>query len=39
MSCNLDLNKQGQKVTFSIKLKKLSHPKIFFNKVPAVCAN
>ena len=38
MSCNLDLKKQGQEVTFSMKLKKLSHPKIFFNDLPVVCA-
>ena len=39
MSFNPDLNKQGQEVTFSRKLKKSSHPKILFNNPPVFCAN
>ena len=39
MSFNPDLNKQAQEVIFSRKLKKSSHPKIFFNNAPVFCAN
>ena len=39
MSFNPDLNKQAQEVIFSRKLNKSSHPKIFFNNAPVVCAN
>ena len=38
MPFNPDLNKQTQEVTYSMKLKKSSHPKILFNNVPVVCA-
>ena len=39
MSFNPDLNKKAQKVVFSGKLNKSSHPKIFFNNVPVVHAS
>ena len=39
MSFNPDLNKQAQRVIFSWKLNKPSHPKIFFNNAPVFCAN
>ena len=39
MSFNADLNKQTQKVIFSRKLNKSSHPKIVFDSAPVVCAN
>ena len=39
MSFNPDLNKQAQEVIFSRKLKKSSHPNIFFNNAPVFCAN
>ena len=39
MSFNPDLNKQAQRVIFSWKLNKSSHPKIFFNNAPVFCAN
>ena len=39
MSFNPDLNKQAQEVVFSRKLNKSSHPKMFFNNAPVVCAS
>ena len=39
MLFNPDLNKQAQKVIFSRKLNKSSHPKIRFNNPPVFCAN
>ena len=39
MFFNLDLNKQAQRVIFSWKINKSSHPKIFFNNAPVFCAN
>ena len=39
MSFNPDLNKQAHKVVFSRKLKRSSHPKIFFNSTPVVCTS
>ena len=39
MSFNPDLNRQAQEVVFSRKLNKSSHPKMFFNNSPVVCAS
>ena len=39
MSCSPDLNNQAQEMIFSRKLKKSSHPKMFFNNAPVFCAN
>ena len=39
LSFNPDLNKQAQEVVFSRKVNKSSHPKIFFNNAPVICAS
>ena len=39
MSFNPYLRKQAQEVVFSRKVNKSSHPKIFFNNAPVVCAS
>ena len=39
LSFNPDWNKQAREVIFSRKLKKSSHPKIFYNNAPVFCAN
>ena len=39
MSFNPDLNKQAQEVVSSRKLNKSSHPEIFFDNTPIVCAS
>ena len=39
MSFNPDLNKQAQEEILSSIINKSSHPKIYFNNAPVVCAS
>ena len=39
MSFDLDISKQAQKVIFSRKTVKVSHPAVFFNDIPVACCS